>query len=83
MKITLVMFCLSMSVYAHHGTEQQIKILSIRISDTPTSSLLTCRAKLHLDNGEVEAARKDLKRALAIDPECSQAKKLLNSFNVK
>lgn len=77
MKFSLVLFCLMITaVMGHHGPQHQVKVLSERICEKPSSALLTLRASLYLKEGNVEAAKKDLAQALKLNAEYKPAKKL-------
>ena len=65
---------------AHHGPQHQVKALSERISEKPSSALLTLRATLYLEEGNVEAAKKDLTQALEINANYQLAKKLIDKI---
>lgn len=81
MKLTFVLFSLmTFSAIAHHGPQHQIDALASRISQKPTAALLTLRASLHIENGNIEAAKKDLSDALNLNADYKPALRLVKTL---
>ena len=76
----LILILMTTATFAHHGSNQQVKILSGRISESPSSSLLTLRASLYVKEGKFESAKLDLRKALQLDPHFQAAKDLLKKL---
>jgi hypothetical protein len=65
---------------AHHGANSEISMISKKIKDKPTCSLLTLRAQLLIDEDRQEEAIHDLEHALQLNKHFAPAKSLLKKI---
>ncbi|MCM8527261.1 MAG: hypothetical protein NE327_12140 [Lentisphaeraceae bacterium] len=88
MKSVIVLLLFTVAALAHHGPDKslhhendhRIIVLSKKISDKPTASLLTIRAQVFLELGNTEKAVHDLEHALMLDKTHKTAKNLLEKI---
>ncbi|MCM8537485.1 MAG: hypothetical protein NE334_16205 [Lentisphaeraceae bacterium] len=84
MKVLFLIFCfVTTSIFAHHGPEHQVKILSEKIAEKPQSSLLLARAGLYMEQGKKALALKDAKKALELNPASKSGQKILAQLQAK
>jgi len=90
MKTLLLSLFLTVSAFAHHGPDKalhherdpRIEVLTAKISEKPTSSLLTIRAQVYLELGRKQEARHDLEHALMLNNDYQPAKTLIDKLKL-
>ncbi|MCM8540316.1 MAG: hypothetical protein NE328_08580 [Lentisphaeraceae bacterium] len=88
MKLVLVLLLFTAAAFAHHGpkkslhheNDHRIIVLSKKISDKPSASLLAIRAQVFIELGNTEKAVHDLEHALMLDKNHKAAKSLLEKL---
>lgn len=88
MKFALVLLLFTATTFAHHGpkkslhheNDHRIAVLSKKISEKPSASLLTIRAQVFMELGKSNKAQHDLEHALMIDKNYKPAKTLLEKI---
>lgn len=88
MKTALVILLFTAVSFAHHGpkkalhheNDHRIVVLSKKISNKPSASLLTIRAQVFMELGMSKKAQHDLEHALMIDKNYMPAKTLLEKL---